>query len=179
MPEASLSTAVQESVVEVLEKMFFIRAFEEPLEEGESSGCSITVYLAFEGDPPGSLTLRTTRAVGRSIAADFLGDDEAALSERQVEEVVCELANMICGAVLSRVESRAAFSLGSPQIQPAADSATAASGHACGAGSGAGSDAGTAPAGTTVRLAEFGGGGLTVTMHMEGPACTVIEKFAF
>jgi CheY-specific phosphatase CheX len=175
MPEPSLGTAVQESVVEVLEKMFFIRAFEEPLEEGESSGCSIAVFLAFEGDPPGSLTLRTTRAVGRSIAADFLGDDEAALSERQVEEVVCELANMICGAVLSRVESRAAFSLGSPQILPDANSASAPLGHA----SGAGSDAGTAPAGTTVRLAEFGGGGLTVTIHMEGPACTVIEKFAF
>ncbi|HMC63019.1 MAG TPA: chemotaxis protein CheX [Candidatus Solibacter sp.] len=151
--------------------MFFINAVEEPLEAPESSCSHIAVKLAFEGDPPGSLTLRTTRAVGRSIAADFLGDDAAALSERQVEEIVCELANMICGAVLSRVESRAVFRLGSPQVLPADDPATALSGRAA--------DAGTAPAGTTVRLAEFGGGGLTVTMHMEGPACTVVEKFAF
>ena len=156
-------------MAEVLEKMFFIRAFEEPLEEPESPRRNIAVQLAFDGDPSGSLTLRTTSAAARSIAADFLGEDESELSERQVEEVVSELANMICGAVLSRVESRAVFRLGSPRILPADHPSTALSGDV--------PDAGTAPAGATVRLAEIGG--LTVTMHMEEPACTAIEKFAF
>jgi CheY-specific phosphatase CheX len=170
MPEQSLHTALQESVAEVLEKMFFIRAFAEPLEEPESPCRHIAVQLTFEGDPAGSLTLSTTRAAGRSIAADFLGEEEAALSERQVEEVVCELANMICGALLSRVESGAVFRLGSPEILPVADEAAL---------SGDTSDAGTAPAGATVRLAEIGGGALTVTVHTEGSACTVVEKYAF
>jgi hypothetical protein len=52
----------------------------------------------------------------RSVAADFLGEEEPALSEQQIGEVVCELANMICGSVLSRVESAITFQLATPRI---------------------------------------------------------------
>ena len=60
----------------------------------------------FDGDLTGWLVyVCTDQATASSVAGDFLGEDETALAERQVEEVVCELANMICGSVLSRVES--------------------------------------------------------------------------
>jgi CheY-specific phosphatase CheX len=171
MSETTFHTALQESVVDVLERMFFIGPLEEPLGEPESSSRSIAVHLDFDGDPPGSLTLRTTVAAARSIAADFLGEDGEVLSVQQVEEVLCELTNMICGAVLSRVESRAVFRLGVPQVLPADEAPTPLPGYS--------PDAGTAPTGATVRLAEIGGGALTVTVNTEGPACTVVERYAF
>ena len=177
MPEPTLPIALRESVVEVLEKMFFISAFEEPPGEPQPSGPDVAVQLTFEGDPPGSLTLYTSRAVGRSIAADFLGEDLTALPEEQVDEVLCELANMICGAVLSRVESRTLFRLGTPRILPVPENLDddglpeAGTDHAA--------ETGAAPAGTKVRLAEIGGGCLLVKVHTERPACTVVERYAF
>src|SRR5271165_6215349 len=100
--DTPLRQALAESLDEVLEKMFFVRSLGELA--GPASGPVTAAHLTFEGDPPGSLTLRMTPAAARSVAADFLGEEEAELSPKQIGEVVCELANMICGSVLSRVE---------------------------------------------------------------------------
>ena len=164
-----MQTALRESVGEVLEKMFFISAFEEPPSQPASFRPCLTAQLAFDGDPPGSLALRATCVAARSIAADFLGEDPDALSARQVEEVVCELANMICGAVLSRVESRAVFRLSSPRIVPPEPVPVSADS----------SDLAAAPAEVAAALAEIGCASLMVAVHTEGPACTVVEKYAF
>ena len=110
--------ALRTAVDDVLEKMFFA----ETLGECEicASGCmaeeKIAASLSFAGEPSGFLLLHMSALAARQIAADFLGLDEESLSPRQTSEVVCELANMICGSVLSRVESAATFQLGGPQI---------------------------------------------------------------
>ena len=75
--------------------------------------------LSFQGDSTGFLTLRVTRVAARSVAADFLGAEESDLSEESTKEVICELANMICGSVLSRIESSAGFRLATPEIASA------------------------------------------------------------
>jgi hypothetical protein len=62
--------------------------------------------------------MRIARPRPTLIAADFLGEDAESLTDRQSTEVTLELANMICGAVLSRIESRATFPPGTPQIVP-------------------------------------------------------------
>jgi len=114
VPDPALAEALQASVTDVLEKMFFIRGLgggEEP-----AGGGVITAHLAFRGEPSGSLTLRIGAPGARGIAADFLGAEEAELSDREVGEVVCELANMVCGSVLSRVESAATFRLATPRL---------------------------------------------------------------
>jgi len=113
--EAALHQALRDSVDEVLEKMFFAETL------GEAPGASpeaddIAVELSFEGEEPGVMCLRLTAAAAREIAADFLGIETAEISPIQVSEVVRELANMICGSVLSRVESAVVFRLGVPRI---------------------------------------------------------------
>ncbi|MGP8245269.1 MAG: chemotaxis protein CheX [Bryobacteraceae bacterium] len=117
MPESLLQRVLHESLVDVLEKMFFISILDEtpdtvtvPLED------DMTVRLSFDGKPSGSLTVRLNRFAARSIAADFLGAEPDELSDSQVGEVMCELANMICGSVLSRVEGAVTFRLGVPAI---------------------------------------------------------------
>ena len=157
MPEIAVRRALEESVEEVLEKMFFIRPLGEaaarPAPENE-----FAAQLTFAGDPPGWLSLRVTSRAARSIAADFLADEEEALTEQQVGEVICELANMICGSVLSRVESGITFRLAAPRIVPSSDP--------------------PAP-GATVHAVDIGNGALTVTMCMGNPACQMVPESAF
>lgn len=157
----SLQLVLRQSVEAVLEKMFFIRSLDEATGELPLWENDVMAYLSFEGEPPGSLTLRVTRDAARSISADFLGGDESELTQQQIAEVVCELANMICGSVLSRVESAATFRLVSPQIAAA--------------GGGVGEAA--EPAGTRAsHCIEIGGGNLTVVLKTESPLCSTTEK---
>jgi CheY-specific phosphatase CheX len=152
VPELALADALAISVADVLEKMFFVRS----LGEGEESAGEpeIVARLTFEGSPPGSLTLRVTARAARSIAADFLGADEPDLAAREVEEVICELANMICGSVLSRVESDSIFRLDTPKIIPAEEDRPE----------------GTEARSTASQTLEISRGVLVATIQMEGTA---------
>jgi CheY-specific phosphatase CheX len=99
---------------EVLEKMFFIEAGDGGPASDAAPG--MLVKVAFDGDPPGVFRMSLARAAAAHIAADFLGEDADSLNANQIDEVAKELANMICGAVLSRIESRATFRLSAPAL---------------------------------------------------------------
>lgn len=122
MPETEFDRALRASVEEVLEKMFFVQPIEEPPQSPGTASGEVAVRLTFEGSPSGTLTLWVSDSAARQIAADFLGADGGGLSSGQIGEVVCELANMICGSVLSRVESTSTFRLAKPEILAAGES---------------------------------------------------------
>ncbi len=140
---------LRESVDEVLEKMFFIRSLGESA--GSPGGAELIAHVTFQGRPSGSFTLSASAAAARSIAADFLGAEEAEVGDEQVGEVICELANMICGSALSRIESDFDFRLDKPALvaEPPLGSGVGAT-HA-------------------IALQH---GALTVTMDIEEPACS-------
>jgi len=120
--EAFLRDALHDSLNEVLEKMFFVETLGEcATPSGDSPAGDIAVSLPFHGEPSGSFLLKLTSIAARQIAADFLGIDEGEVSEIRISEVVRELANMICGSVLSRVENTATFNLGEPRIVPVSE----------------------------------------------------------
>jgi CheY-specific phosphatase CheX len=155
MSETPFHRALRDSVQEVLEKMFFVEPVEEPPGEAGSPDGIMAVQLAFEGLPSGVLTLCVTSAAARQIAADFLGEDASGLSPAKVEEVVCELANMICGSVLSRVESSATFRLASPRILLAGERPIRRE----------------AAARRAVHAVAIGSGTLTASMETRDPVC--------
>jgi CheY-specific phosphatase CheX len=111
-----LPTDVQEiflnSASEVFETMFFTGIGEENASEDERP--ALGAELLFKGDPSGRFGVRVPVETGRAIATSFLGLDE--VSDDQVGEVVCELSNMLCGSVLSRIEAGARFELAHPEI---------------------------------------------------------------
>jgi CheY-specific phosphatase CheX len=110
-----LCQALREAVDEVLERMFFAQTLgDAPVAEPVAD--EVAVQLSFAGEPAGSMHLRLTSAASREIAADFLGIDASEIADTQISEVIRELANMICGSFLSRVESAAMFQLGVPRI---------------------------------------------------------------
>src|SRR5207245_6540315 len=70
----------------------------------------------FQGTPPGRFGIVISDPVARTLASNFMGsDDGKRLLPAQVGGVIGELTNMICGAVLSELESNANFDLGAPE----------------------------------------------------------------
>lgn len=88
------------------------------LPEGASEGDVIESRVAFHGTPSGVFHLRISVLGARLIAAAFLGEDDDSLCRAETEQVVCELANMLCGSMMSRLESDQSFDLSAPELVP-------------------------------------------------------------
>jgi CheY-specific phosphatase CheX len=78
----------------------------------------LTTRLNFRGNPSGSFGLSLSRNSSRQIAAGFLAEDEQEISDERIEEVICELTNMLCGSLLSKIECEVAFELSHPELAP-------------------------------------------------------------
>lgn len=157
MTDTTIRLALGGAVADVLERMFFLEALGEATEPPAEAG-TVTVHLDFDGDPPGCFQMRIARPAANTIAADFLGEDPASLTPQQSTDVTLELANMICGAVLSRLESSATFRLGAPQIV-------------------AGDTGRHGTAQEARYTVETGSGTLTVAIQMETRTCLPTERF--
>ncbi len=103
------------SAAEVLETMFFTAVGGQPGEE-QAPPEWISAALEFRGEPGGRFRVGASRQAARALAASFLGLDESEVSGEQVGEVICELANMICGSVVSRLESGTTIQLLHPEL---------------------------------------------------------------
>lgn len=154
MSERSIDSALEESVREVLEKMFFVDVLQPCT--GDVPPAGIAAELTFQGDPPGSFRLTLDRSAAAAAAADFLGENAADLTPQQMTDVICELANMICGSLLSRIESSATFRLSKP----------------CASATG-----GTSPTNAeSCFQAEMGSGQVRAEIYLERPVCPENES---
>lgn len=86
--------------------------------DGAADARTLTAELRFEGNSAGAFRLSLPLSLAQTAGAGFLGLDEAAASDAQAAEVVCELANMICGSVLGRLEHSTIFRLSHPELIP-------------------------------------------------------------
>ena len=106
---------LSESAQNALETMFFTTPEAVSTELQRPSGELIAASLSFQGAPPGRFGILVSAPAARRMAANFLGsDEEARLPPAQVSGIVGELANMICGAMLSELESDANFDISEP-----------------------------------------------------------------
>ena len=115
-----IASIIPECCAEVLETMYFTTVLgSESLDTlpGNLPGSdrALEFSLDFVGDISGRFGVHLEPATARSLAANFLGEPEAAISQTEVDEVTCELANMLCGSVMSRVEGEHSFSLSHPE----------------------------------------------------------------
>jgi len=118
MPDSAWDEMLAAAAGEVLETMFFTGVYG-PAQGGSPAELRVSARLSFEGTPSGVLILSVSEPAVRSLAANFLAPDEDdSLSPTQVGCVVCELANMICGSLLSRVKTEEHFRLSSPELLP-------------------------------------------------------------
>jgi hypothetical protein len=134
MEFAELQELLAAAAVGVLETMCFtsVEAEGEGLspagrEPGPAMFCAET---RFHGSPSGGFRVGLPVPMARAVSAGFLGLDEEEVSDAQAADVVCELANMICGSVLSRLESDTGFRIEHPELadpsRPGMENASAA-----------------------------------------------------
>jgi CheY-specific phosphatase CheX len=117
MRELDLVRHLQPAFTEVLETMFFTSVLDTCTGSRVPAGTpAMSSRLTFRGDPSGVFEIGITEGAARSLAANFLGEEEQELSETRAGDVVCELANMLCGSVLSRIGENFTFELSHPEI---------------------------------------------------------------
>jgi CheY-specific phosphatase CheX len=106
------------AAVEVLETMFF----EFPVglvRQAEPPRAGLASLVEFSGTRDGRLEVDAEAGVARRLAASFLGrEDERTVTEPEVNLVLLELANMLCGNALSRLEPRGGFQIAAPRSVP-------------------------------------------------------------
>jgi hypothetical protein len=102
---------------EVLETMFFTEA---ELVECEHAwlGAANSARIRFEGSHRGEMLLGASAEATDPIAASFLGLDPTELTDGQREQVIQELSNILCGAMLSKLWPESKLALSSPELTP-------------------------------------------------------------
>jgi hypothetical protein len=100
---------------EVLETMFFDEAVAAPCEHGWIPSAA-SVRLAFEGSHCGVFLLSVAPEVAQSITPAFLGIEPEEVTEGQSSQVLLELANILCGSVLSHLWPDSDLKLGAPEL---------------------------------------------------------------
>jgi hypothetical protein len=119
MPDSEWDEMLVAAAAEVLETMFFTGVYGPAQASGSPAEPRVAARLCFEGTPSGALTLSVSEPAVRALAANFLASEEDAPPPvSQLGCVVCELANMICGSLLSRVKAEEHFRLSSPELLP-------------------------------------------------------------
>lgn len=115
MIENAVRQLLSECGQQTVETMFFAAPDAIFPDAARPAGELIAAGLTFQGDPPGRFGVIISSALARNMAINFLGlGDDAELPPAQVREVIGEMANIICGAVLSELESNANFDISAP-----------------------------------------------------------------
>jgi len=107
-------SALDAAVAEVLETMFFTEATGESCCH-ESWESTAGARVGFEGTHCGAVYLGVSTDAARSMAAGFLGLDDAELTGTQLNQVMLEFTNIVCGAAMSRLWPESSLSLAPPE----------------------------------------------------------------
>ena len=110
---ADLENLLDSAAEEVLETMFYTGIFG-PGTEGD--GPYVSAGVSFQGTRNGSLDVAAPESTAMALAASFLGEDPESVPAEQVPTVIGELANVLCGVVLGRVEEGGQFVIAPPQV---------------------------------------------------------------
>jgi len=110
-----LAEVASRVAAEVLETMFFAEAVPSACSH-TWLGAAVSVRIRFEGSHSGQMRLSASGDAADSIACAFLGLEPAEITGPLLEQVILELANILCGAILSQLWPESKLALGAPQI---------------------------------------------------------------
>ncbi len=109
------SVWLENAVPVVLESMCFLTVVGEPEEASPLAEPSwVNGSLHFQGDFSGSFGIGAPARTARVLAANFLGEEEEDVTDEQIDEVMREVSNIACGAVLANAKHERPFDLSSP-----------------------------------------------------------------
>jgi CheY-specific phosphatase CheX len=120
--QARLEQQLTDAAADVLGTMFFASVDEDlagaPVGFAAADRARLATLLPFSGACSGSLAVSLDRSTAGTLAANFFGELSESETEQDCRMVMAELTNMVCGAMLSRLDRQCIFCLGSPEILP-------------------------------------------------------------
>jgi len=102
-------------MADVMEAMFFTEAEPTACEHAWLGGARCA-RIRFGGSHFGEMLLGVSAEAADPIGASFLGLDPMELTEAQRSQVIQELANILCGAILSKLWPESKLALSSPKL---------------------------------------------------------------
>ena len=106
-------TVLDEVMAEVLATMFFADCEPAPCNHAWLAS-AFTAQLGFAGRHVGETLVSVSSPAAQSIASGFLGLDPRETNEADCRQVVLELSNILCGAILSRLWPDSKLMLSAP-----------------------------------------------------------------
>jgi len=103
------------TVDEVLETMFFTEALATDCAH-EWRIDAVSAHVRFDGSHLGEMLITLSSQAADSIAPAFLGLDPSETTPEARGQVILELTNILCGAVLSRLWPESKLSLATPEL---------------------------------------------------------------
>ncbi len=119
--QEALKKNFQDAISEVLETMFFLCP--EPMDAGDdqpggpAAGTGMTVHIATV-EAAYRVVLRLTDPLLREMSATILEQEGDMLGREEMQDVACELANMVAGALISRLDLSDRCRLSLPEPLP-------------------------------------------------------------
>jgi CheY-specific phosphatase CheX len=112
-----MEDVLQQVASGVLETMFFTEALGTPCAHQwlAEAHCA---RIGFEGSHFGEMFLGVSAEAADPIAAAFLGLDGEELTETLRGQVIQELSNILCGAMMSHLWPESKLTLLSPELEP-------------------------------------------------------------
>ena len=101
----ALKDVLVDSAKEVFETMVFMTLAESDPAEAGLSDVTLLGSITFKGDMEGCLGVCCDEVCARTIAANMLGmDPDEGIAEEDVSDAMGEIANMVMGAIKSRIQ---------------------------------------------------------------------------
>jgi CheY-specific phosphatase CheX len=111
LDDEAVHSTLLECASDVLESMFYCGIMG-PMEE-ETAVSDYYFGLEFHGQFSGQFAIGLPSHTAHVLAENFEGDDSSP-PEELVASVIAELTNILCGALLSRLDRNGLFDLGTP-----------------------------------------------------------------
>ena len=119
MTASNFEQMLKRSAAEVLESMCFVSVCENLESPAFFDPHWIAVKLHFAGQSSGDFGICSPLSTSRTLASNFLGEEDADMTDAKAMEVLCELSNMMCGSFLSEMAGESVFDLSHPESDPA------------------------------------------------------------
>ena len=101
------------AIFDVVEQMFYV--FLEPVGD-EYTEYTMEAAIQFKGDLKGEISILVSDGLAKSMVHNLLGLEKGQMTKEDIEDCVKEVANMICGNFLGRLDKTRVFDLSMPSF---------------------------------------------------------------
>jgi CheY-specific phosphatase CheX len=109
-----LQTALDQVTEHLAETMFFTTVVDRKGDLGGEPGYSASI--AFSGTHAGTVRVAMPHSTAAALAANFLGEPDEEGASGRAAALVGELANILCGSLVGRMDPAGQFTIGPPEL---------------------------------------------------------------